>query len=206
MAKAATGPFGTPGVTGSIGPVTFSQGQQGQTVIKTKPVPSNPQSASQTGNRSMFAFISQQWAGLSEAEQETYDDAAAANSLQPFAQYAKDNNRRWQQSKAPSKARTAAETETPAVPTITANAGDSETPNTLEISVTATSTDWGVAVYYKADSAPAGARNQCIAVRELAVGANSIIVEHDGELDGYYGVRVFTSDGVIGTIVSDQAE
>lgn len=205
MAKAATGPWGTPGVTGSIGPVTFAQGKRGETILKEKPVPTNPQSASQTGNRGMFGWIAQKWAGLDAADQDSYDAAAAADQISSFAQYSKQNNVRWQQSKAPSKNSTAAEALTAMIPTITIVAGSGGAPNVATITPGATNNAWGATVFYKAASAPTGLRAENIAVRDIAVSGSNVVVEHAGDAAGYYGVMVLTEDGVFGAIVTDQA-
>jgi hypothetical protein len=203
MAQAQTGPWGTPGVTGSIAQTTFSRGAQGQTILKSKPQPTNPRTASQQAGRAMFGFVAKQWALLPALDQGSYDAPAAAALISPFAQYSKDNALRHQQGQAPSQNRAAAEEETPSVPTIAAVLGSDGADNVVTVTITGAATDWGIAVYHADGENPSGAKAQLIAVRAVATEAQTIDIPHAGTATSQYAVRTFTVDGKFSALVQE---
>ncbi len=202
MAQSLTGPYGTPGVRGSIAGLTLTQSRRGKTVLKSKPQPTNPQSDAQMGNRGMFGWVAKQWAELSDESKLTFDDLAAAAKTSAFPQYSKFNADRWQLGKYPSQDTPAAELKTPSTPgvDVTKNVG---TPDVIAVTVTADADDWGVAIFYKNGGAPTGLRTELYDVRTLEVGANTINLEVMGEAGDQWGAIVFAIDGKHGAIVVD---
>jgi hypothetical protein len=201
MARANVGPYGTPGVVGSIGGVTMTQSRRGQTVLKSKPRPTNPQSDAQMGNRGMFGFVSKQWANLDAETKLSYHDRALAQQISDFAAYSQANANRWQAAKYPSQDYAAAEAHTPTATaeiTITKGVG---TPDVIEIDLTAAATDWGIAVFKKNGGAPVGARVELWDVLPAETGAHTYRIETMGEAGDQWGVIVFTDDGKAAVIV-----
>jgi hypothetical protein len=189
MAQALTGPFGTPGVRGSIAGLTITQSARGKTVLKSKPMPTNPQSDAQTGNRGMFGWVAKQWADLAAEAKLSFDDLASAAKTSAFAQYSKFNADRWQLGKYPSQATPAGEAKTPSTPgvDVTKNVG---TPDVIAITVTADADDWGLAIFFKNGGAPTGLRTELWDVRTLEVGANTINLEVMGNAGDQWGAIV----------------
>ena len=201
MATALSGPYGTPGVKGSIGQVTLTQGRRGQTVLKSKPMPTNPQSDAQMGNRGMFGFVSKQWRELDAEDQLSYHDGAVALQIADFAMYSKANALRWQASRYPSQNAAASET-TAATATgtidITKGVG---APDRIEIALTALATDWGIAVFKKNGAAPTGLRSELWDVLPTLLGAQTYVIETPGEPGDEWGIIVFSVDGKKAAIV-----
>jgi hypothetical protein len=196
MATAATGPYGCEGARGSIGGLTLTQHPKAGTVLKRKPMPSNPQSVAQMGNRHMFGFTGAQWAGLSAEEKADWETLGQASQISGFAAFTKYNADRWQQTKPPTQAYPAAESATPTSSGTLAVTNNADGPDAAVFTITAGANDWGVVFFRKVGGSPTGLRSEVIAVRLLTPSsANVITVEHDGENADIFGCKVFTNDG-----------
>jgi hypothetical protein len=203
MARAASGPYGTPGVVGSIGGVTLTQGRRGQTILKAKPIPSNPQSDAQMGNRAMFGFVSKQWREVAAEDQLSYHDRALAQQISDFAAYSQANANRWQANRYPSQnidaAGAHAATATGTVD-VTKGVG---VPDTIVISLNGGANDWGIAVFRKNGGAPTGTRAELWDVLPVEAGQHDYTIETMGEVGDQWGVIVFSDDGDTAPIVVD---
>jgi hypothetical protein len=201
MAQSLTGPWGTPGVRGTIGSTTFSRGKQGQTVLKMKPIPTNPRTTGQQANRGAFGFISREWQNLDAEDQQSYTAAAQANLIGDNAQYTKDNSLRVAANKAPSQNRAAAELLTPAAASGELTPATVDSPAVLDLAITGDADTWGLMVYHRSGGPPTGVKSQIIAVLKVATGAQTLQVEHAGGIDSEYAVRSFSVDGKFGDLV-----
>lgn len=85
------------------GTLVFSK-WKGRSYVRERVIPSNPKSGGQVGMRSMFKFLSQNWADLLTAEKATWEDLAADDVVSPFNAYMKKNQARWRNFKGVSKA------------------------------------------------------------------------------------------------------
>src|SRR3990172_3936660 len=105
---------------------TFSK-WKGRNYVRSRVIPSNPQSAAQVSMRSMMKFLSQIWAGLTAANKATWDTAADASAISPFNAFVAGGMARWNSYKSPSKEDPAAEAGAGgAAPTTTPTAGVKE--------------------------------------------------------------------------------
>lgn len=203
MARAASGPYGTPGVVGSIGGVTLTQGRRGQTILKAKPVPTNPQSDAQMGNRGMFGFVSKAWRDLDPADQLSYHDRALAQQISDFAAYSQANANRWQANRYPSQNIAAAGAHAAtATATVDVTKGVG-VPDTIVIALNGGANDWGIAVYKKNGGAPTGTRAELWDVLPVQAGQHNYTIETMGEAGDQWGVIVFSDDGDAAEIVVD---
>ena len=201
MAHASSGPYGTPGVKGSIGQVTLTQGRRGETILKQKPMPSNPNTDAQYGNRGMFGWVSKQWRNLTAELQLTYHAAAVANQTSDFAQFSKANANRWQSGKYPSQDAAAAEAHNASATadiTITKGIG---VPDKIEIALNGAQHDWGIAVFYKNGNSPSGMRAELWDVLAVEQGQHTYTIETQGAAGDQWGVIVFSTDGKAAAIV-----
>jgi len=201
MARALSGPYGTPGVIGSIGQVTLTQGRRGQTILKSKPMPTNPNTDAQYGNRGMFGWVAKQWRDLDAEDQLTFHADAVLQQIADFAQYSKANANRWQAAKYPSKDATAAEAHTATATcdiTVTKGVGG---PDSIVFALTAAATDWGMAIFKKNGNSPSGLRSELWDVLTLTTGHHSYVIETLGEAGDQWGAIVFSDDGKQANIV-----
>ena len=197
MATALTGPYGCEGAKGSIGGLTLTQHPKAGTVLKRKPQPSNPQSVAQMGNRHMFGFVGGQWATLSTEEKADWETLGQASQISGFAAFTKYNAARWQQSKPPTQAYPAAETQVATTTGTLAVTNNADGPDEAVFTITAGAHDWGVVFYRKVGGSPTGLRSEVVAVRLLTPSVENVItVTHDGADADHFGVKVFTDDGV----------
>lgn len=95
--------------SGKLGGAIVYSIWRGRPVVRTLVTPANPQSAMQTGIRAMFAFLSQNWVGLSSGQQADWQDRADSLVASPFNGYMSYNMSRWRSFLAPSKLDPAAE-------------------------------------------------------------------------------------------------
>jgi hypothetical protein len=201
-----TGPLMSLDASGTIGDTITYAKWKGRNYARTRVIPSNPKSASQTGMRSMFSFLTKQWDSLSSNDQATYDEAAEAKSISSFNEYISYNMARWKNYSPPSQAKPAAEASTPlTVSDMTLTGGEAH----VNISLTPSgSTDiWGFEIY-RSDAEITNPNNSnCIAVIE-ADGANAVEYNDTGLEAGTYHYRaaVINTDGIRGTVIADDSE
>lgn len=89
--------------TGTIaGTVNFSN-WQGRAYLRKKPVPNKPTTPLQRGARVIWAFLSEEWAGLGAPAHATWEAPALAKNISPFNFYMKHNAARWKTGRSPSQ-------------------------------------------------------------------------------------------------------
>lgn len=125
--------------------LTFSK-WKGRNYVRERVVPSNPKSGAQMGRRAMFTFLAQNWAGLSVAEQATWQDLADELIASPFNAFVSHNMRFWHNFLPP----------TQEDPRLAANNGSDRAltlanweENRIKITATATTANqqWGMIIY-----------------------------------------------------------
>ena len=185
--------------SGTIGEaITFSK-WKGRHYIRERIIPANPKSGLQTGFRSVFAFLAQNWAALSDGEKATYNDLADSLAISPFNAYVRLNQKRWRLFKPPSQQTPATETNTLGVynggtPVATGGVASVQ----LDFTIATANANWGLLIF-KGDTLFDSAIANCIGcILANAAQAYSFL---DSPLDAgtyYYQTRLFTDDGVLG--------
>jgi len=82
------------------GAIVFSK-WKGRNYARALVTPSNPQSGGQTGMRMMLRYLSQYWADLSTAKQDTWNDLADQKVVSQFNAYVGFNLAKWRNFLAP---------------------------------------------------------------------------------------------------------
>jgi len=189
--------------SGTIGNTLTFASWKGRNYARQRVIPTNPRSASQTGNRAMFAFLASQWAGMSTNDKATYETEAANRSISEFNAFVSQNMDRWQLNKAPAMAYPAAESSTPLTVsdmTLTGGAGHVQ----IDMTPSAATDIWGFMLCRDTAEITAPSWTNCIALVE-ADGANEVTYV-DSPLDAgtyHYRCAVFNDDGVLGTFIAD---
>lgn len=98
-----TGPMFSLDASGSIGGVLVASKWKGRNYFRALVKPSNPKSALQISTRAMFAFLSKEWAGLTSAEQASWQTIADQIVASPFNAYMKQNQTNWRNFLTPSQ-------------------------------------------------------------------------------------------------------
>jgi len=97
------GPSLATAAAGGLGEIlTFSQ-SKGRSYVKKWSKPKNPKSATQQSMRATMAFLSEEWRGLSAAEQALWEPLAADANVPPFNAYLTFNLTNARNGLAPSK-------------------------------------------------------------------------------------------------------
>jgi len=183
--------------SGSIGKImTFSK-WKGRPYVRSLVRPANPKSGSQTGVRSMFKFLAQNWTNLSASEKATWETRADQLVVSPFNAFMSYNQFRWRDFLAPSKEDPAAELGTsPTINLTQATAGVRSIQ--LDLDMTLSATGWGVMIFRSTSTGFSTAFSNLIGV--LATPATQIYSWVDTPLDPdtyYYNFRPFTIDGAL---------
>jgi len=189
------------GASGSIGnAITFST-WKGRPYARELVVPANPKSGLQTGFRSMFRFLSQQWINQSAADQATWDDLADQIVASPFNAFMRHNQRRWRNYKTPTQAYPALEAGTVATlsPSFDADTGVGSVLLSWTISVLAD--NWGIIIY----RSPTGTFTPSLsnAVQIVLCDTAAAFSWLDTPLEvqtWYYNAALITNEGVMGTL------
>lgn len=188
------------GASGTIGKsITFSS-WKGRAFARQRVIPHNPRSGGQVGARAMWAFITQNWDALSSAEKATWEDRAAQTTISPFNGYTSYNARRFSTFNAPSQEDPATESNTPGVITVfTATGGVREV--VLDIQLSTANANWGIVVFRSIVSSFTPSITNVVYCRLLDSTAAIQIVDTPLDPDTYYyDAKVFTDDGLYGSL------
>ncbi len=198
-----TGPMFSLTASGTIGGTLTYASWKGRAYARQRVIPTNPQSAGQTGMRSMFKFLSQEWSGLSAPDQASYDADATAKEISPFNSYMALNMNRWKNYLPPTMNFTPAEASTPLTVTTQTLTGGEAYAN-IDLTPSAATDIWGFEIYRELAAITDPNNSNTVAVIP-ADGANSVEY-NDTSLDpGTYHYRscVINDDGVRGVVIAD---
>lgn len=197
-----TAPLLSMDASGTVGKTLTYAKWKGRPYCRQRVIPTNPQSAAQTGARSMFGFLAQQWTNLIAGEQDDYDDLAEAGQISAFNVYMAKNLARWQLNMGPSKNYPAEEAASPLTTTqvLTGAAGYINVNNTPS-GATAL---WGFAI--ARSTAEITAPTWALVIAIVQGDGASAVDFVDSPLDAgtyHYRSAAFTDDGQLGTFCAD---
>jgi len=181
--------------SGSLaGALVFSK-WKGRNYVRSLVKPANPRSGGQVGTRSMFKFLAQKWAGVSEANQATWETRADQKIVSEFNAYMGLNQFRWADFTAPSQHDPPAAVDTPAtLGTLAAVAGVRSI--TITQPITTAADGWGVAFFRSPTGTFDTAVDNLKHVGLIVATADVVFVDSPLEAGTYYyDTREFTEDG-----------
>jgi hypothetical protein len=88
------GPLFSIDASGSLGKAIVYSSWKGISYVRSHATPSNPKSAAQVAVRALLTWLSQVWAGLAGADQDSFADYLASAALSDFNRYLKYNAQR----------------------------------------------------------------------------------------------------------------
>ncbi len=191
-----SGPMMSMGATGKLaGTIVFSK-WKGRPYVRTLVRPSNPKSGGQIGVRSMFRFLSQNWAPLTTADKATWEALAEQKVISPFNAYMSRNQFRFRDFTSPTAQYPAAEADTPDLAAVISAA-----LGVRSITVTAvmngTDPSWGSAFFRALASPVVPAYDNLIGVVLETGAADPTWIDTPLVPDEYfYMQRGFTYDGL----------
>lgn len=194
-----TGPLFSLDASGKVGGALVYSRWKGRSYVRRLVIPANPKSGSQIGMRAMMAFLSQQWASLTGAEQVSWEALADATSISPFNAYVQFNQRNWRNWLAPTKLYPPAR-----VQIIDIITNETATAGVRQITLSGdtapvTGTNWACAIFRALASPVVTAWSNCIAVIDAPSSATFTYVDSPLDPDTYYyNFRATTEDGVLG--------
>lgn len=196
------GPAMSLDASGTIGnAITFSK-WKGRHYIRERIIPANPRSGLQVGFRALFAFITQNWAGVHANQQANYDDLADSMAISPFNAYVRVNQRRWRNYRPPSWGHPASEDGavctwnggTPA-----ATGGPSNV--SIEYTPAVVNQNWGMAIFRDIETGFTPGISNCVAVVLADEAETFTWVDSPLDVDEYfYDTRRFTDSGLWGAL------
>lgn len=189
--------------SGSLGGAMVFSKWKGRNYVRTLVIPANPKSGPQTGLRSMFKFLSQNWAALTAGNKATWLTAATAAAVSAFNRYVQYNQLRARNFLGPTAAYPEALVSTsPTAPTATATAGVRQI--TLSITKGANPATWGWMIFRSQTTGFTPAFSNMIAAVKIDGSGNGSYV--DTPLPAgtyYYKIKGFNLDAVLGTLSTE---
>jgi len=91
MCALVTAPLLSLDASGKVADALVFAKWKGRNYVRALVRPSNPKSGGQTGMRTMFKFLSQNWKNVSGIDQGTWDTLAEAAAVAPFNSYMQKN-------------------------------------------------------------------------------------------------------------------
>ncbi len=184
--------------SGSLGGAMVFSKWKGRPYVRSLVTPANPKSGGQVGMRSMLKWLSQEWSGISAANQATWLTRANQAVVSEFNSYVGYNQFRWRDFLAPTQHDPEASTDTaPVLGAQSALAGVRSI--TVTMPVTTANDGWGVLLFRSTSTAFATAFDNLVDVG--AISGTSDVVFVDSPLAAgtyYYNFRYFTEDGQLG--------
>lgn len=184
--------------SGSLGGALVFSKWKGRAYVRTLVKPQNPKSAGQTGVRSMFKFLTQDWANIDSTNQASWEDRADQKVVSPFNAFVGYNQFRWRDFLAPTQHDPEAIIDVPAtVGVSTATPGVRSI--TVKVPITTAADGWGVMIFKSLETAFDTAFDNLVAVVKISATDDLYFV--DSPLDPdiyYYNFREFTADGQLG--------
>ena len=197
------GPMFSLGASGTIGDTLVFSIWKGRAYVRQRVIPTNPKSASQTGMRSMFAFLAKQWTNIAGVDQDTFNADAESKSISPFNSYIALNMDRWKNFLPPSQTFVPAEASTPlTVTTMTLNGGEAYA--NVELTPSAALDIWGFVVFR--ELAVITDPNNSNTVHVLEANGVSMVEFNDTNLEAgtyHYRAGVINVDGIMGVVIAD---
>lgn len=195
------GPLGGFDASGSLaGALTWSK-WKGRNYVRRLVKPSNPKSGGQVGVRSMFKFLSQNWATIGSTPQASWEARAEATSISPFNAYMSLNQFNWRNFLTPSQPNPPTRAETvDGIDTFTATAGVRQitiTINDLDVA----GLNWGFLIFKSLSTGFTPSVANLVAAIISAQATEVLWVDTPLVPDTYYyDAKPFTFDGAEGAL------
>lgn len=179
---------------------------KGRPYVRSRVVPSNPKSGGQVGMRSMFRFLTQQWASIGAVAQATWEDRATAAAIAPFNAFVSYNQFRARNFLAPTQAHP--EVETPFSGTMGAQSIAAGIRSiTCTYAVTDAGNGWGLAIYRGLVTGFASAFSNVVRVLPFSGTDDIVFVDTPLDPDDYFYVaRTISDDGALGAQLAELTE
>jgi len=202
-----TAPLFSLDASGTLGKAIVASKWKGRNYMRRHVFPSNPRSAAQTANRSMMAFLSQNWDALSGVDQALWEDLAAQGNFSPFNAFVRFNMNRWKQFAWPFTSPTAVAA-APSAPSISAPVGG---VGQFQITITegAGVLNWGTATVVQLTADPTLAKSL---IRNISYAAFTAGLVHNVIIanltPGTYRAKcaTFNSDGDISALSASSGD
>jgi hypothetical protein len=184
--------------SGKLGGALVFSKWKGRNYVRQLVTPANPQSGGQVGVRSMFRFLTQNWAGLTAGNQATWEDRADNMIVSPFNAYLSYNQFRWRNFDGITKEDPALDAGT--IGTLLNQAATAGVRSiTIDIDVTVLNDNWGIAIFRGLAPGFSTAWDNCVQVILAASVASFDWVDSPLDPDTYYyNFRALTDEGVMG--------
>jgi len=193
------GPLFSLDARGQVGGAVVFGSWKGRNYVRRHSIPSNPQSVSQVGMRSMMKFLSQVWASLSTAQQAPWIEVAARTNVSPFNAFVAFDMTRWRNFLAPSANPLAPATDdVGTAPTIVVTPGVRQ--NVVTVGLTTINQTWCCAIFRHLETGFDSAWNNCVQVVKFMTGTEVVWIDTPltAGVEQFYTMRLYSIMGVIG--------
>ena len=188
------GPMMSLDASGTLGnAVTFSK-WKGRNYVRERVIPANPKSGAQVGRRSMFKFLSQQWASVATIDQATWQDLAEQLIASRFNGFVSANMTAWHNFLTPSEASPATRIGTPSDNVLTAAAWE-ENRVKLTLSGSALGDAWGIVIFADIAAVTPAVGNAIIVDPDTTIAAHDIFWTPPSVTTWHFNSIAFADDG-----------
>lgn len=190
--------------SGSLGGTLVFAKWKGRNYARELVKPHNPKTASQTGLRAMFAFLSQYWTSVSAPDKATWLTRAAMTAISSFNAYMSHNMDRWRSYLGPVMADEDAGTAGAAITITGFTTTGGERLATISGGTSAQTNLIGVAIYRSAAEIVTSDWSNCVHIATVDGSGN--FQWTDSPLDAatyHYRARSIHDDGSMGVLVAD---
>lgn len=192
-----TAPLLSLAASGKLGGAIVFSSWKGRQYVRSLVKPSNPKSGKQVGMRGAFKYLAQNWAGLSAANQATWEERADASVISPFNAYMSYNQFRTRNFLGITKEDPALAAGSASIlGTTVATAGVRSV--TLDVPIATLNDGWCVAIYRSITSSFSTDFSNMIGIIAAASVATFYWVDTPLDPDTYYyNFRDITDDGFL---------
>lgn len=174
---------------------------KGRPTVRGHVVPSNPQSAAQTGVRALMSFIGKNWANLSAGEKASWAALAAIGSYSNFNAFGSHNANRFGQFTMPRVDPAAAAGTAPVNGTQTLIAGVGEF--TVSQAITTANNIWGIVVCASMSTGFTPGRTNVVAFKYGLAGPIEVVVKNRAAGTWYVRTASFNRGGTVTSFVAE---
>lgn len=199
-----TGPLLSVTASGKVANALVYTSWKTRQVVRRFSIPSNPKSVGQLSVRAMMKFLTQYWASLTENEQLTWEERAAAANISPFNAFIGHNQARWGGNNLPSKAYPTAAANTAG--TLSAfTATPQSRSNLITCTIDVANDNWGINIFRGLTDAMGVTRSELVQTIPAESAASFYWLDYPltAGTTYYYRCYPFSDDGVIGAAEDD---
>jgi len=178
--------------------IVFSK-WRGRTYVRKHAIPSNPRSALQVGMRSVFKYITQAWAGLTQAQKDAWNGLADPDNITQLNAQVRDAQSRARRNEGWRRGPSEAAGTTPDAPTALVGVSQNKSVDLSWTRPAVALGDYTVAIFAKTADTITGVIGELVSVQDVTDVTVTILNLVNGTAY-FFEVREMNTDGEFGAL------